>query len=83
MSIAILKRQVIKDAEGNPIGVILPIEEYVLIEHGLPQQDNLDNLVEKINIMEQAIKDPDFMSDLDEIMTSFVTADEEWWEHEP
>ncbi len=54
-----------------------------MIEYGLPQQDNLDNLAEKINIMEQAIKDPDFMSDLDEIMPSFELADEEWWEHEP
>ena len=33
--------------------------------------------------MEQALRDADFMSDLDEIMNSFVAADEEWWEHEP
>jgi hypothetical protein len=33
----VLKRQFIKDAEGNPVGVILPLEEFVLVEELLDQ----------------------------------------------
>jgi hypothetical protein len=34
----ILKRQFITDKEGNPVGVILPLEEFALVEDILEQQ---------------------------------------------
>ncbi len=33
----LLKRQFITDAEGNPVGVILPLEEFALVEDLLEQ----------------------------------------------
>jgi hypothetical protein len=37
MSGTALKRQFIRDAEGRPIGVILPLEEFTLVEQFLEQ----------------------------------------------
>jgi hypothetical protein len=33
MTETILKRQYITDADGTPVGVILPIEEFALVQH--------------------------------------------------
>ena len=82
MSISVLKRQIIKDAEGKPIGVILPMEEYKMIERNLPRDGVADNQADKLNRMKQAANDTLFMADLNETMNSFSTADGEWWEHE-
>ena len=82
MSISVLKRQIIKDAEGKPIGVILPMEEYRMIERSLPQEGVADIQAGKLNRMKHAANDPLFMADLNETMNSFSTADSEWWEHE-
>jgi hypothetical protein len=49
-----LKRQFITDAEGNPIGVILPLEEYALIEQILEQRLSDPKMTEKIALVEQA-----------------------------
>ncbi len=38
MAGTILKRQFITDAAGNPVGVILPLEEFVLVEEILDQR---------------------------------------------
>ena len=82
MTTAILKRQFIKDATGNPVGVILPLEEFALVENILdshhPQSDEPDRLAQ----MAQAAKDPQFMADLHHTMSAFSNTDTEWWESE-
>jgi hypothetical protein len=80
MTTTILKRQFITDADGNPIGVILPMEEYALIEEILEQQLSDPRLDEKIALIEQAANDPLFIADLHETMDAFTRVDAEWWE---
>jgi hypothetical protein len=80
MTTSTLKRQYITDAMGNPIGVILPIEEFALVEEVLEQRLLTSNEVDKLNQMEQAVRDPLFMADLHETMAAFAEADAEWWE---
>ncbi len=82
MSTSVLKRQLITDAEGNPIGVILPMEEYLMIERNLPKEGVPDIQAEKLYRMKHAATDTLFMADLNETMNSFSTVDSEWWEHE-
>ena len=81
MTMTVLKRQFITDAAGNPIGVILPLEEFALVKRILEQRfpplseaDKLDHQ------MEQAASDPLFMADLRETMSAFAEVDTEWWE---
>ena len=64
MTTTILKRQYITDALGNPIGVILPIEEFVLVEEVLEQRLQTLTEADKLNQMEQAAQDPRFMAGL-------------------
>jgi hypothetical protein len=77
---ATLKRQFITDTEGKPIGVILPIDEYALVEALLeaPKEDAAE--AEKLEQMKRASKDPLFMEDLQAAMADFSEADAEWWE---
>ena len=82
MSISVLKRQLITDNEGNPIGVIVPIEEYLMIEQSLPREGVTDAQTDKLNRMKYAADDTLFMADLNETMHSFSSVDREWWEHE-
>jgi hypothetical protein len=75
----VLKRQFITDAAGNPIGVILPLEEHTLVADTLEQR--LTALLDdKLRQMEQATHDPLFMADLAETMAAFEYTDAEWWE---
>ena len=80
MTTPILKRQFITDAEGRPIGVILPLEEFALIERTLEQRLSERSVDEKIALIEQAANDPLFLADLQETMDAFAAADAEWWE---
>jgi hypothetical protein len=82
MTTTILKRQFITDAAGNPIGVILPIEEFSLVEEILTQHLRPPALTEadKLDQMEQAANDPLFMADLQDTMEAFAEVDAEWWE---
>ena len=82
MTTTILKRQFITDAAGNPIGVILPIEEFSLVEEILAQRLQPPALTEadKLDQMEQAANDPLFMADLQDTMEAFAEVDAEWWE---
>jgi len=82
MSESILKRQIITDSEGNPIGVILPMDEYLMIEQNLPKIGPHSDVNEKLKRLHRAIEDPLFMTDLEESMVSFTSVDDEWWEHE-
>ncbi|HEX9371924.1 MAG TPA: hypothetical protein VF897_13000 [Roseiflexaceae bacterium] len=80
MTTPILQRQFITDAEGRPIGVILPLEEFALIERTLEQRLSDRSVDEKIALIEQAANDPLFLADLQETMDAFAAADAEWWE---
>jgi hypothetical protein len=75
-----LKRQFITDAEGKPIAVILPIEEYALVREILGQKTGALDEADKLAKMEQAARDPLFLADLRETMSAFAEADAEWWE---
>jgi hypothetical protein len=78
----ILKRQFITDADGNPVAVILPLEQFALVEEILERHFPLPNETAKLEMMEQAAGDPRFLSDLRETMTAYSTVDGEWWEAE-
>jgi hypothetical protein len=75
-----LKRQFITDAAGNPIGVILPLEEYALVQEILEQRSQPTSEADQLDRMAQAVHDPLFMADLRETMTTFAEADAAWWE---
>lgn len=77
---SIVKRQFITDVSGQPIAVILPLEEYALIEEILEQHTQLLDEADKLHQMEQAVQDPLFMADLQEVMSAFAETDAEWWE---
>jgi len=79
MTTAILKRQFITDATGDLVGVILPMEEFALIEKLLEQHAPAPQ-VDKLALMEQAANDLLFMADLRETMSAFDGVDAEWWE---
>jgi hypothetical protein len=80
MTTTIVKRQIIRDADDNPIAVILPIEEFVLVEDLLDKQSRTKDDAEKLAKMKQAAEDPLFLADLRDTMTAFADADAEWWE---
>ena len=50
----VLKRQFITDAAGTPIGVILPLEEFALVEEILEQRFPTPGEANKLDQMEQA-----------------------------
>jgi len=80
MAAHVLKRQFIRDSDGNPIGVILPLEEFALVEEALKQRLQATSIAEKINQMKKAAKDDLFMDDLRETMNVFEQADAQWSE---
>jgi hypothetical protein len=80
MTTIVLKRQFIADAAGNPVGVILPLEEFALVEEILEQRLPTPGEASKLAHMEQAANDPLFMADLRETMSAFAGVDAEWWE---
>jgi len=67
MTTITLKRQFITDATGQPVGVIVPLEEFALVETLLRQQQTVAGEAEKIAQMEQAGQDRLFMADLLEL----------------
>ena len=83
MTVTILGRQFITDAAGNPVGVILPLEEFALVEEILEQRFPTPGEATKLDQMEQAANDPLFMADLRETMSAFAGVDAEWWEQTP
>ena len=75
MTATTLKRQFIRDAGGNPIGIILPIKEYMRVaplldEHLVDDQDE-----ERLDQIEYAARDPLFLADLRETMAAYEVAD--------
>ena len=80
MTVTVLKRQWIRDTAGNPIGVILPLEEFALVEAILEQRFPSVDEADKLDRMKQAAHDPLFIADLQETMAAFADVDAEWWE---
>ena len=80
MTMTVLKRQFIADATGSPVGVILPLEEFALVEKILEQRFPASGEANKIDQMKQAANDPLFVADLRETMVAFAGVDAEWWE---
>ena len=80
MTITSLRRQFITDAEGNPIAVILPLEEFALVEDILDQKSRTTDEADRLAQIERAAQDPLFMADLRETMSAFAETDAEWWE---
>lgn len=78
----VLKRQFITDANGRPIGVILPLDEYDLVAATLDQRLAAQQLAAQLQQMEIAARDPLFLADLEATMHDFGHADAEWWEQE-
>ncbi len=81
-----IRKQFITDLQGRQIGVILPIEDYILIEPILRRhEENGRGLTleeENLRKMEQAARDPLFLADLYEVMNDFRYVDAEWWERD-
>jgi PHD/YefM family antitoxin component YafN of YafNO toxin-antitoxin module len=75
-----LKRQFIRDSAGNPVGVILPLEEFALVEETLKQRLPVPSTADKLAQMERAANDALFMADLREAMSAFDQADVQWLE---
>lgn len=80
MATTVLKRQFITDAAGNPVGVILPLEEFALVEETLKQRLPVPGKGDKLAQMEQAANDALYMNDLREAMSAFAGTDAQWWE---
>ena len=80
MATPVLKRQFITDAAGKPVGVILPLEEFALVEAVLRQHSPVPSTADKLAQMAQAANDALFMTDLHEAMSAFARIDAQWWE---
>ena len=80
MTTTVVKRQIIRDAEDNPIAVILPIDEFALVEDVLDQRSRTKADMHKLAKMRQAAQDPLFLADLSETMSAFEDVDAVWWE---
>ena len=78
---AAARRQFATDEYGERIAVILPIEEYQLIESLLVKQVFPDDQ-DKLALIRKAMDDPGFVADLEETMHAFRAVDAEWWEAE-
>ena len=70
------KRQFITDEAGEPVAVILPLEDYnrvrAILEVGTEE--------DKLELMQEAAKDDAFLADLEQTSKDFTHVDAEWWE---
>lgn len=73
-----LPRQFITNTLGDPIAVILPIEEYELIRPILERFARKEG--QMLQEMAAAAQDPLYLADLHETMAAFEAVDAEWWE---
>ena len=80
MASTMLKRQFIRDAGGNPIGVILPLEEYERVSEYLDESAERDWESANLEQIEYAARDPLFLVDLRETMDVYQAVDAQWWE---
>lgn len=82
MTTTVLQRQFIRDVGGNPIGVILPLDEYARVAALLGDRELMDEEAIKLQQIEYAARDPQFLADLRETMAVYETVDAQWWEPE-
>lgn len=82
MTITVLQRQFIRDAGGNPIGVILPLDEYARVASLLGDREMMDEETIKLQQIEYAVGDPLYLADLRDTMAVYETTDAHWWEPE-
>lgn len=75
-----IKRQFITDSAGNPVAVILPLEEFALIESVLEKRIKNRSEADSLALMQQAADDPLFLADLEETMSAFQAVDRDGWE---
>ena len=75
-----LKRQFIRDTGGNPIGVILPFEEYVRVAELLCESPEQNWETDNLEQISYAARDPLFLADLRETMDAYQVVDAQWWE---
>ncbi len=80
MATTVIGRQFIRDVEGNAVGVILPLEEFALVEEALRQFAPVRGTEEKLVQIQQAVDDILFMDDLRRTMSDFAQANAKWWE---
>ena len=80
MSTIALKRQFIRDETSNPIGVILPFEEYVRVAQFLGESLDKEWQSDNLEQIEYAVRNPLFLADLRETMAAYEVADAQWWE---
>ncbi len=78
----ILKRQFITDANGKPIGVMLPLDEYDLVAATLDRHRAAQQLAVYLQQMEIAAHDPLCLADLEAAMQNCGHVDTEWWEQD-
>ncbi len=64
MAMTILKRQLITDSTGQPVGVILPWDEFVRVEKYLDEQEVVNSLDDKLAQIRDASTDPLYLADL-------------------
>jgi hypothetical protein len=77
MTTTVVKRQVIRDTEDNPIAVILPMEEFALVKDALDQRARTMTDAAKLAKIKQAAQDPLFLADMRETMSAFTQSDGE------
>jgi len=70
-----IKRQFIADADGRPVAVLLPLEEYALVEEILEQRLAARPHDPRLAQIAQAADDPLFIADLRETMDAFDDSD--------
>jgi len=75
MTATTLKRRFIRDTGGNPVGVILPIEDYVRVAPLLDEHLVDDRDKERLEQIEYAVRDPLFLADLRETMAAYEVVD--------
>ena len=77
MTTTVVKRQIIRDAEDNPIAVILPMEDFALVKDVLDQRSRTMTDAAKLAKIKLAAQDPLFLADLRETMLAFTPSDGE------
>jgi hypothetical protein len=75
MTTTVVKRQIIRDTEDNPIAVILPMEEFALAKDLLDQRSRTMTDTAKLAKIKQAAQDLLFLADLRETMSAFTQSE--------
>jgi len=80
MTTTALQRQFTRNARGNPIGAILPLDDYARVASLPGDSEMTDEDTIKLQQIEYAARGPLFLADLRETMAAYEVADAQWWE---